>query len=89
MVYGTTKRDLAGDVVSGIEWAAQQERERRQVPVQEKEVRGEVEEVEMVLVGHSSGGGLAQYILSADLLNGVGVKIKGLVLMGAVPGFGS
>jgi pimeloyl-ACP methyl ester carboxylesterase len=39
---------------------------------------------EVVLVGHSSGGGLSQLILSEQ-----DVRVKGLVLAGAVPGFGS
>ncbi|KAL8882271.1 MAG: hypothetical protein Q9198_000702 [Flavoplaca austrocitrina] len=37
-----------------------------------------------VLVGHSSGGGLAQYVLSEGL-----VRVEALVLCGAVPGFGA
>jgi pimeloyl-ACP methyl ester carboxylesterase len=39
---------------------------------------------EVVLVGHSSGGGLSQFILSERE-----VRVKGYVLMGAVPGYGS
>ena len=39
---------------------------------------------EVVLVGHSSGGGLSQLILSEK-----NVRVKGLALLGAVPGFGS
>jgi pimeloyl-ACP methyl ester carboxylesterase len=39
---------------------------------------------EVVLVGHSSGGGLSQFILSEK-----DVRVRGLVLMGAVPGYGS
>ncbi|KAK4226965.1 Alpha/Beta hydrolase protein [Podospora fimiseda] len=39
---------------------------------------------EIIYVGHSSGGGLGQYILSEQL-----VKVKALVLAAAVPGFGS
>ncbi len=39
---------------------------------------------EVVLVGHSSGGGLSQFILSEK-----GAKVKGLALVGAVPGYGS
>lgn len=39
---------------------------------------------EVVLVGHSSGGGLSQF-----LLNEGDVKVKGLALLGAVPGTGS
>lgn len=38
----------------------------------------------VVLCGHSSGGGLSQFVLSER-----DVRVKGLVLMGAVPGFGS
>ncbi|KAK3387565.1 Alpha/Beta hydrolase protein [Podospora didyma] len=68
MVYGTTKRMLADDLVAGILWA------------QEREGGGK----EVVLVGHSSGGGLSQFILSEQ-----DVKVKGLALIGAVPGLGS
>lgn len=39
---------------------------------------------EVVLIGHSSGGGLSQLLLSEKE-----VKVKGLVLVAAVPGFGS
>jgi len=67
MVWLTTKRDLADDVVAGIRF------------VQAREGGKEV-----VLVGHSSGGGLSQFILSQG-----DVSVKGLALMGAVPGFGS
>ncbi|KAK3941695.1 Alpha/Beta hydrolase protein [Diplogelasinospora grovesii] len=68
MVYGTTKRMLADDVVAGIRWVQEREEGREEV----------------VLVGHSSGGGLSQFILSEQ-----DVKVKGLALVGAVPGFGS
>lgn len=102
MVYGTTKGDLAGDVVEGVKWAASKELEWGRERERERERRNvrngkeEEDDVEMVLVGHSSGGGLTQYILGAGLLDdahelgeGVKVSIKGVVLMGAVPGFGS
>ncbi|KAI0403434.1 Alpha/Beta hydrolase protein [Xylaria palmicola] len=39
---------------------------------------------QVVLVGHSSGGGLGQFILSEG-----DVRVKGLALLGAVPGTGS
>ncbi|KAI0550363.1 Alpha/Beta hydrolase protein [Xylaria curta] len=39
---------------------------------------------EVVLVGHSSGGGLSQFILSEG-----DVRVKGLALLSAVPGTGS
>ncbi|KFA60869.1 hypothetical protein S40285_04828 [Stachybotrys chlorohalonatus IBT 40285] len=66
LVFGTTRRMLADDLVASIRW------------VQDRE-GGEV-----VLVGHSSGGGLSQDILSQG-----DVSVKGLALLGAVPAFGS
>lgn len=39
---------------------------------------------QLVLCGHSSGGGLSQFVLSER-----DIRVKGLILMGAVPGFGS
>ncbi|KAI3323852.1 alpha/beta-hydrolase [Xylariaceae sp. AK1471] len=66
MLYATTKRDLADDVVAGIK--AVQEREGSEV----------------VLVGHSSGGGLGQLIVGEG-----DIRVKGLALLGAIPGTGS
>lgn len=44
---------------------------------------------EVVVVGHSAGGGLAQFCLDKGRVGGVGVgKVKGVVLAGSVPGFG-
>lgn len=42
------------------------------------------EESEVILAGHSSGGGLSQGILGDGL-----VKVKALALLGAVPAYGS
>ncbi|KAH6613446.1 Alpha/Beta hydrolase protein [Chaetomium tenue] len=67
MVYATTKRMLADDVLAALRW------------VQEREGGREV-----VLVGHSSGGGLAQFVLSEKE-----ARVKALVLMASVPGSGS
>lgn len=67
MVYGTSRAQLAGDLVAGVRWVMAREGGR-----------------EVLLVGHSSGGGLSQGILSDGEL-----KVKGLALLGAVPGFGS
>ena len=39
---------------------------------------------EVVLVGHSSGGGLSQFVVNEG-----DVKVKGLALLDAVPGTGS
>lgn len=66
MVFATTRGMLCDDLVRGIEW------------VQNKEKN------EVMLVGHSSGGGLSQAILSEGR-----VHVKGLALLGAVPCFGS
>jgi pimeloyl-ACP methyl ester carboxylesterase len=66
MLYATTLRNLADDLVAGVK--AVQERERSEV----------------VLVGHSSGGGLSQFIVAeAD------IQVKGIGLLGAIPGTGS
>lgn len=44
---------------------------------------------EVCLVGHSSGGGLAQYCLSEGRAGGVEFgMVKGLCLAAAIPGFG-
>lgn len=75
MVWGTTKEALAGDLVEGIKWVEKHERNER----------GDAsEKTEIVLVGHSSGGGLSQLVLSKGW-----VRVRALILVGAVPGFGS
>ncbi|KAI1839934.1 hypothetical protein JX265_013890 [Neoarthrinium moseri] len=66
MLYMTTKRMLADDLLAGIRAVEQKEGS------------------EVVLVGHSSGGGLSQFILNEG-----DVKVKALALLGAVPGTGS
>ncbi|KAL2157744.1 hypothetical protein VTH06DRAFT_5012 [Thermothelomyces fergusii] len=68
MVYATTMRMLADDVLAGLRWV-QREHEGG---------RGR----EAVLVGHSSGGGLCQLLLSEKL-----VTARGLVLVASLPGF--
>jgi pimeloyl-ACP methyl ester carboxylesterase len=52
--------------------------------VRERERRGAGGEGEVVLVGHSSGGGLCQGILTQGK-----IRVEGLVLVAAVPGPGS
>jgi pimeloyl-ACP methyl ester carboxylesterase len=71
MVYATTKRMLADDVLAALRWAQARE-------------AGAGGEGEVVLVGHSSGGGLCQFVLSERE-----VRVRALVLVAAVPGFGS
>jgi pimeloyl-ACP methyl ester carboxylesterase len=67
MMYFTTRRMLADDLLAGLGWAQKLEGGR-----------------DVLLVGHSSGGGLSQYVLSDK-----NVRVKGLALLGAVPGSGS
>ncbi|KAF1982194.1 alpha/beta-hydrolase [Aulographum hederae CBS 113979] len=73
-LYFTTKRMLADDLVAGIRYVEDLENEK---------ARGG-EKVQLVLVGHSSGGGLSQLILNAG-----DVSVQGLALLGAIPGYGS
>lgn len=47
--------------------------------VREREGREDI-----ILVGHSSGGGLSQYLLDRG-----DIQVRGLALLGAVPGHGS
>ena len=72
MLYWATKLMLANDLVTGVKYVRELESEKRG------------EKVEVVLVGHSSGGGLSQLILSEG-----DVKAKALVLVRAIPCFGS
>jgi pimeloyl-ACP methyl ester carboxylesterase len=66
MVFCTTRRMLADDLVAGVRWV--EDREGSAV----------------LLAGHSSGGGLCQAVLSEG-----DMTVKGLALLGSVPGFGS
>jgi len=71
-MWRTTITAIARDMVAGIEWAKGEEMKKR---------GGDTPSI--VLVGHSMGGGLAQYALSEEL-----VTVTGLILCGAVPGSG-
>ncbi|KLU89409.1 hypothetical protein MAPG_08380 [Magnaporthiopsis poae ATCC 64411] len=78
MVYGTRRLDLANDVVAALR------------AIQFHDASVDAAALEVVLVGHSSGGGLSQYILQAPWLAKLRPpRICGLALLGAVPGFGS
>ncbi|KAF2188129.1 alpha/beta-hydrolase [Zopfia rhizophila CBS 207.26] len=70
----TTRGMMAGDLVAGIKFVEGLERERRK----------RSEDVKVILVAHSAGGGLSQYILSQGLL-----KVHAFCMCAAVPGFGS
>jgi pimeloyl-ACP methyl ester carboxylesterase len=73
-MYLTGRRAFAGDLVAGIEGVERLEGERRKSG----------EKVGVVLVAHSAGGALAQWVLGKGL-----VRVEGLCLFAAVPGFGS
>ena len=73
MTRGTTFHDLVDDVRSAWHKALRLE-----------ERKGRTERFLPVFIAHSSGGGIAQYVLSECL-----VRTSALVLCAAIPGFGS
>lgn len=77
MVYGTSKRSLADDIVTGIEYVQKTEQERKQG---NSEL---TEPIRVLLVAHSNGGGLAQLALDAG-----DVQVRGLALLDSAPNFG-
>jgi len=89
MVWGYPKSAFAADLQAGVRFVMELEREKRgKVAAEEggnvKEVEGEKDLVEnLVLVGHSAGGGLTQFALSKGL-----VRVGGYVCMAGFPGFG-
>ena len=80
MTWGTTLKDLAEDVSCVWEELLRREEKRKQMNYEGSE---EMDSVLPVLVGHSSGGGLAQYVLSEGF-----VRAEALVLCGSIPGTG-
>lgn len=73
-MYFTSRRKIGDDLVAGIEEAERLESERRKSE----------EKIKMVLISHSAGGALSQYVLSRRL-----VTVQGFCMLAAVPGFGS
>ena len=80
MTWGTSLKDLAQDVRCVWDGVLQTEKKRRRLASKES---GKTIPAMPVLIGHSSGGGLAQYVLSEGL-----VQTEALVLCAAIPGFG-
>ena len=80
MTWGTSLKDLAQDVRCVWDGVLQTEKKRRRLASKES---GKTISAMPVLIGHSSGGGLAQYVLSEGL-----VQTEALVLCAAIPGFG-
>jgi pimeloyl-ACP methyl ester carboxylesterase len=73
-MYFTSREAIAGDLVAAITEVERIEGERRKTE----------EKLLVVLVAHSAGGALAQWVLSRGL-----VKVQGFCMFAAVPGFGS
>ncbi|KAH8657215.1 Alpha/Beta hydrolase protein [Tricladium varicosporioides] len=74
MVWMTGLKTLASDLQFAFTWVEAYEAAKRD---------GNFEEKDLVLVGHSSGGGLAQYFVG----KGLG-KVGGLVVFAGIPSYG-
>jgi pimeloyl-ACP methyl ester carboxylesterase len=87
-MYFTSRGAVAGDLVVGIREVERLEVERRRAwgdgQGKEKEEEKEREKVRVVLIAHSAGAALSQYVLSRGL-----VKVDAFCLLAGVPGFGS
>jgi pimeloyl-ACP methyl ester carboxylesterase len=73
-MYFTTRGTIAGDLVCGIQEVERLEQERRRAD----------EKLRIVLIAHSAGAGLGQYVLSRGI-----VSVSGFCILAGVPGFGS
>ena len=67
---------MAGDLRDGVEWVEREEGG--------EEGGKEREKGEVVLIAHSSGAALAQWLLGRGML-----KVRGFCVFAGVPGFGS
>lgn len=73
-MYFTNRDAIAEDLVAGIQHVETLEMQRRQAR----------EKVRVVLISHSAGGALSQYVLSRGMCT-----VQGFCLFAGVPGFGS
>ncbi|KAK0106284.1 hypothetical protein ONS96_003924 [Cadophora gregata f. sp. sojae] len=97
MVWGYPKGAFAADLLAGVRFVRGLEEGRRGRTGGKEgegenvdmdcegngEGEGEEEEENLVLVGHSAGGGLTQFVLSEGL-----VRVGGYVCLAGFPGFG-
>lgn len=74
-MYFTGRHAIGEDLVAGIHAVEKLEGKRRE-EAQEK--------VGVVLISHSAGGALSQYVLSKGMC-----RVQGFCMLAAVPGFGS
>ncbi|KAF9739354.1 hypothetical protein PMIN06_000950 [Paraphaeosphaeria minitans] len=72
-MYFTTRGTMAEDLTAGVKYVEALEATRRGAPG-----------TQVVLIAHSAGGALSQYVLSRKML-----QVQGLCMFAAVPGFGS
>lgn len=75
MTWWYGKSDFANDLMAALGFVRGLEAGRREA--------GVCKEEDVVLLGHSAGGGLSQYFLGRG-----GAKVGGLVIMGGFPCFG-
>lgn len=74
MVYGTSRRQLADDIVTGVRWVQEAEEDKT------AEVAESLNPMRVIMVAHANGGGLAQQVL-----NDGDVQVKGLALLESSP----
>ncbi|PVH76454.1 alpha/beta-hydrolase [Cadophora sp. DSE1049] len=78
MVWGYPKSAFAADLQAGVQFVQELEAEKRGKSMSREEV-----EEDVVLVGHSAGGGLTQFAFSEGL-----IRVGGYVCLAGFPGFG-
>lgn len=73
MVFCTGLRDMAADENFAV----------KEVGRIQKAKKEDWSEQDLVVIGHSAGGGVSQYLLSE-----MGIKVGGLILLASFPNFG-
>jgi len=73
MTWWYGKSDFANDLMAAVGFVRGIETGKREI----------LEDADLVLLGHSAGGGLSQYFLGRG-----GVKVGALVILGGFPCFG-
>lgn len=73
-MYFTTRHAIGEDLVAGIKEVERLEMARRKSE----------EKIGVVVIAHSAGGALSQYVLGRGI-----VRVQAFFILAAVPGFGS